>query len=456
MSRPALALEAAMSTRPPTPHRTVVVGAGFAGLAAARRLRALGADVTVVDQRSVTTFQPLLYQVATAALSADVVSHPVRTALRRGALGRARGDLRFQQATVADLDLERRQVVLADGSALPYDTLVLALGAVYDDLGIPGVRRHAYTLGTLQGALALRTQLLAQLEAAARDPDDEAARTFAVAGAGPTGVETAGALSELLAAARREAPELAGRPLRVVLLEPSSGVLNGYAASSCDYTEARLRRLGVDVRLGTGVARVAADHVTLDDGSTLATRTLVWAAGVRAHPLAERLGVSLERGHRVPVGSDLTLPGRPEVFVIGDLTGHVGAAAPHPQVAQVALQMGEHVGRVWRARSRGVAAPAFRYRDRGQMAIIGRHAAVAEIAHRFGSLRLRGMLAWLAWLGVHVAYLRGVHERVAALVAWLHEGVWRERSERASVAVEPVARGRGWLEQHERRFDQAA
>lgn len=456
MSRHTFALEAAMPTRPSAPHHTVVVGAGFAGLAAARRLRALGADVTVVDQRSVSTFQPLLYQVATAALSGDVVTHHVRTALRSGARRRARGTLRSRQATVVDLDLDRRRVVLADGAPLPYDTLVLAVGAVYDDLGVPGVRRYAYTLGTLQGALALRTQLLAQLEAAALDPDDEAARTFVVAGAGPTGVETAGALSELLAAARRETPELDGRPLRVLLIEPSSGVLHGYAPSSRTDAEARLRRAGVDVRLGTGVARVGAEQVTLDDGSTLATRTLVWAAGVRAHPLAERLGVPLERGHRVPVGPDLTLPGHPEVFVIGDLAGRVGSAAPHPQVAQVALQMGDHVGRAWRARARGAPVPAFRYRDRGQMAIIARHAAVAEIAHPFGSVRLRGVVAWLAWLAVHVAYLRGAHQRLAALVAWLHEGIWRERSARASVAVEPVAQGRGWPERDERRFDRAA
>ena len=419
-------------------HHVVIIGAGFAGLATAQALRSADVDVTVVDQYTFQTFQPLLYQVATAGLDADAVAHPVRAFLR------GRRAQRFHQGRVRDLDLDARRVRMADGSSLRYDSLVLAVGAVYGDLGIPGVRRHAFALKSLHETLALRAHVLRQLEEASRRPDDDALRTFVVAGAGPTGVEMAGALVELLQVARREASELRDRPTRVVLVEPTDRVLADYHRSSRDHAERVLRARGVELRLGTAVVRADAGSVELSDGETLATRTLVWAAGVRAHPLAQRLGVELERGWRVSVGPDLALEGRPEVFVAGDLAGGVGGHAPQPQVAQAAIQMGQHVGRVIRARLAGRDAPAFRYRDRGQMAIVGRGSGVAELAPRLGGARFRGGLGWLAWLLVHLVYLPGRRSRISALAAWVDGLLTGERPARVPLAVERADDDSGW------------
>lgn len=419
-------------------HHVVIVGAGFAGLETARSLRSTDVDVTIVDQHTVHTFQPLLYQVATAALDPSSVSRQVRGLLR------GRRGQRFRLGRVVDLDLEGRRVVLDDGGSVAYDSLVLALGAVYGDLGVPGVRRHAFALKTLHEAVALRSHLLRQLELAAHHPHDEGLRTVVVAGAGPTGVEMAGALAELLRAHRAETPELRGHPMRVVLVEPTDRVLASYGAGSRAYTERTLRRLGVEVRLGTAVRRAHGDRVELSDGTTLDAHTLVWAAGVRAHPLVERLGVDLGPGWRVPVGADLALPERPEVFVVGDLAGRVAGAAPHPQVAQAAIQMGKHVGRVIQARLAGRSARPFRYGDRGQMAIVARGAGVVEIAPRLGGARIRGVLGWLAWLAVHVAFLPGHQQRLTAATTWLRNAVTAEREARALLAVDRDAHDAGW------------
>ncbi len=398
-------------------HHVLVVGAGFGGLAVARSLRRSEVDVTLVDQHNFHTFQPLLYQVATSGLGAEDVAHQVRGIVR------GHGNARFRLGRVTDFDLDGRRARLDDGSELHYDTLVLAAGAVYGDYGVAGVREHAFVLKSLQEAVELRSHILRQFEAAALDAHaaDEGRLTFVIAGAGPTGVEMAGALVELFAVVRKDYPELAAQQPRVVLVEPTAGVLNPYTSATRAYAERTLRRRGVDVRLGTSIVRVARDHVELDDGERLATHTLVWAAGVRAHPLAERLGVTLGPGARVPVTDRLHLEERPEVFVIGDAAGVPGhATRAYPQVAQVAIQMGKHVGRVIRARSSGTASAPFRYRDRGQMAIIGRNAGVAELPKRFGGGRFGGFPGWLAWLFIHLIYLPGHQNRVSALATWVY------------------------------------
>ncbi len=436
-----------MATARTPRHRVLVVGAGFGGLAVARSLRRTDVDVILVDQHNFHTFQPLLYQVATAGLSAEDVAHQIRGIVR------SHGNVRFRMGTVTDFDLDERLIRLDDGNVLPYDSLVLAAGAVYGDYGIPGVLEHAFMLKSLHEAVDLRSHVLRQFEAAALDPTalDGGRLTFAIAGAGPTGVEMAGAFVELFEVVRKDYPELEGVEPRVVLIEPTSAVLPPYTPASRAYAERILRRRGVEVRLDTGVARVEPEWIELTGGERLATHTLVWAAGVRAHPLTERLGVPLGPGARVPVTEHLHLPDRPEVFVIGDAAGVSGnEPRPHPQVAQVAIQMGKHAGRVIQDRLRGAASAPFRYRDRGQMAIIGRSAGVAELSKRLGGGRFGGFPGWLAWLFVHLIYLPGHQNRVSAMATWIynfftfdrHARLVLDRRERAAAAVRVGAAAR--------------
>jgi len=397
------------------PHHIVVVGAGFGGLAATRALARADVRITIVDQRNTQTFQPLLYQVATATLAADDVAADVRGLLRR------QRNVRVRMGRVVGIDLAGRALRLDDGTELAYDSLVLAAGTVSNDFGIGGVHEHGFALKSVEDATLLRNHVLRRIEeaAAAPDPSDAGRLTFVVAGAGPTGVEMAGALSELVAQARADAPELADATARIVLVEPTGTVLPPFAPSTQAYTERALLARGVELRLDTSVRSVDAGSVTLGDGEVIACRTLVWAGGVRAHPLAAALGVPLARGARVPVTDRLHLATHPEVFVVGDMAGPVGDGAALPQVAQVAIQMGVHAARVIRGRLRGHAVPAFRYADRGQMAIIGRGAGAAELAPSMGGARIRGPLGWLAWLALHLVYLPGGHNRAQVLVRWL-------------------------------------
>lgn len=429
----------------PARHHVVVVGAGFGGLAVARSLRRADVDVTLVDQHNYHTFQPLLYQVATAGLGSEDVAHQVRGIVR------AHRNVRFRLGRVERLDLEGRHVHLDDGAVLPFDSLVLAAGSVYGDHGIPGVREHAYVLKSVHEAAALRSHVLRQFEAAACEPEaaDDGRLTFLIAGAGPTGVEMAGALVELFRVLRRDYPELASARPRVVMVEPTDAVLAPYGPRTRAYAERTLRRRGVDIRLRTGVTRAEPHQVELSDGSVVPSRTLIWAAGVRANPLADRLGIEVDRGGRVPVTDRLHLAEHPDVFVIGDMAGVPGAAErPYPQVAQVAIQMGKHVGHVLRARLAGREPRPFRYADRGQMAIIGRGAGVAELAPRLSGARFSGFLGWLAWLFLHLIYLPGHQNRVTAFGTWVHNffthdrhaRLLLDRSERAAAAARAPTR----------------
>ncbi|MEZ5267231.1 MAG: NAD(P)/FAD-dependent oxidoreductase [Microthrixaceae bacterium] len=343
-------------------HHVVVVGAGFGGLAAAKSLAGLPVDVTVIDSRNHHTFQPLLYQVATAGLDGDDICFPVRGVFA------GQDNVRVRLGTVTDVDIERAALRLGDGSTLGYDDLVLAAGAVTNPFGIPGVEEHAYGLKSLRDALALRSHVLMRFETADTDPVHltDGTLTVVVAGGGPTGVELAGGLIELSTMVLRH--DYPGLDLR------SAGGAGGGRGSS----PARLppqslgqgadtSRTGVEVMLNTAVSSVDATTVRLGDGSEIAAHTMVWTAGVRAHPLAETLGVELTKGARIVVGPDLSVPGYPRVHVVGDMAGATDSSgALLPQVAPVAMQSAEYVADKIRHRIHGESVQPFEYTDKGR------------------------------------------------------------------------------------------
>ncbi|HEX6419110.1 MAG TPA: NAD(P)/FAD-dependent oxidoreductase [Acidimicrobiales bacterium] len=395
------------------PH-VVIVGAGFGGLAVARGLDRAPVEVTLIDRQNFTTFQPLLYQVATSGLNAADVAHPVRGLFHR------QRNLRVHRGEVTGVDWERRRVHLADQRDVPFDHLVLAVGAVATWFGVAGAEEHAIPLYTLDDAVTLRNHVLERFEAADADPRrvDRGELNFVVVGGGPTGVETAGALAELFSVVfRRDYPDLGVGRARVVLVEARDALLAPFHTSSRQAALDTLRARQVEVRLGEAVAEVAADHVRFASGEVLPTRTVIWAAGVRAHPVAEALGLPTTRAGRVEVGDDLRVAGFEDVWAVGDVSAprdHRGAS-PLPQVAPVAMQTGAHVARQIRRLLEGRPTQPFRYRDKGTMATIGRRSAVAELP---GRVRLRGTLAWFAWLGLHLLYVAGLRNRLSVLLNW--------------------------------------
>jgi NADH dehydrogenase len=396
--------------------KVVVVGAGFGGLEVARHLADRPVDLTLVDRNNFHTFQPLLYQVATAGLNAADVAHVVR------GLFHGQRNLRFRQATVTGVDWADHQVLLQGQPPLPFDHLVLAGGAAVTHFGTPGAAEHGFALYTLPDAVKLRNHVVERFEraaarAAAGDPPEDGALTFVVVGGGPTGVETAGALAELFAQVfRKDYPELDVSRARIVLVELQDHLLAPFSPRSRRHALDTLRSRGVDVLLGTGVAEVGATAVTLADGQVLPCHTLVWAAGVRANPLADLLGLEQGRGGRIVVGPDLRIPGRDDVWAIGDIAAAADAQGEVlPQLAPVAMQAGRHVARQIGRLAEGKPTEAFRYRDKGTMATIGRRAAVAELP---GHIHLKGGPAWLAWLGLHLVFLVGKRNRASVLLNW--------------------------------------
>lgn len=422
-------------------HRIVVIGAGFGGLALVRHLAEQPVDVVLVDANNFHTFQPLLYQVATAGLDADDIAYPVRGIVSK----HPNVDVRL--GTVVDIDLEARRVLLGDGPAIDYDQLVVAAGAVTNTYGVPGVQEHAFGLKSINDALALRAHVLRQFERVSVDPSeaDDGALTAVVAGGGPTGVELAGGLSELTdRVLSKDFPNLDVRRARVVLVEPTERLLGSFSPRLSDSARSTLAARGVEVVLGVGVASADDKAVTLTDGRRIPTRTLVWTAGVTASPLARVLAAqlgpeALTRGARVVVERDLSLPGHPEVFVIGDLAAATDEGGQLlPQVAPVAMQAGEQVAANLLAAREGAPTRAFRYRDKGSMATIGRHAAVAQLP---GGIRLRGTPGWLAWLGLHLVMLIGFRNRVNVLVNWAWNYLTYDRGSR--LIVDGPQRGSG-------------
>ncbi|MFA5595272.1 MAG: NAD(P)/FAD-dependent oxidoreductase [Trueperaceae bacterium] len=405
-----------MTKRP----KVIIVGAGFGGLYAAKALRDAPAEVLMIDKNNYHTFQPLLYQVATAGLDAGDIAYQVR------GIFRSQKNFNFRQATVVDVLKESNQVVLEDGELIDYDYLIAAPGAVYNDFGTPGVRDHAFVIKSLERSIALRGHILQQFERAAVDPSlvEKGALTFVVVGAGPTGVEMSGALVELFERVlQADYPELDLRLARVVLVEAASAVLPTFSQRSQRYAERVLRRRGVDVRLQSTVAEARDNAVVLRSGEVIPTNTIVWAAGVRASHLGERLETDLLRGFRVKVEPDLSLQGYPNVFAVGDLAGpgpDVEAGKLLPQVAQVAIQGGKHAAATVVRRLQGRPGQPFVYKDLGSMAIVGRNAGVAELSPRFFNLKLRGFIGWLGWLFLHLIYLPGFRNRFSAVFSWAY------------------------------------
>lgn len=394
------------------PH-VVIVGAGFGGLAAAHRLADADADVTVIDRRNYHLFQPLLYQVATAGLSPAQIAQPIRSILRKAA------NARVILGRVTAVDRQRRVVELEDRK-ISYDVLVLATGSRHAYFGHDEWERAAPGLKSVDDATGIRRRILLAFEQAEQTSDPEARRrflTFVVIGAGPTGVEMAGAIAELAhVVLRHDFRTINPRDARIVLVEAGPRVLAAFPPSLSRSAQRSLERLQVEVRLGRPVAHCDADGVTIGD-ERLPAATIVWAAGVASSPAARWLGVEPDRLGRVVVGPDLALPGHPEIFVIGDTAHAVGPdGRPLPGLAPVAKQQGGYVARVLRARIAGrPAPPPFRYRDFGAMATIGRRAAVAD----FGWLRVDGTVAWLLWGLIHVTFLIGFRNRFVVLFDWL-------------------------------------
>ncbi|MEW6268293.1 MAG: NAD(P)/FAD-dependent oxidoreductase [Thermodesulfobacteriota bacterium] len=394
---------------PVLPH-VVVVGAGFGGLRAAQQLRRAEARVTVLDRRNHHLFQPLLYQVASAGLNPSDIAVPIRRILRR------QRNTTVLLAEVLGVDLAGKRVLLADGE-LAYDYLILAPGATDNYFGHPEWAAHAPSLKSLDEAIQIRGRVLMAFEAAEREGD--AARraewlTFVVIGAGPTGVELAGALTEiarytLASDFRRFDP----RQARVLLLEGGPRVLPTYREDSSASAQRQLESIGVEVRTSTMVTDIEPEGVRVGE-HLIRARTVLWAAGVKASPLVQSLGLPLDRGGRVTVERDLSVPRHPEVFVVGDVVAFEQDGKLVPGVAPAAMQEGEHAARnVLRLLARQPTRE-FRYVDKGSLATIGRAKAVAEI----GGTRLEGFVAWLAWLGIHVFFLIGFRNRILVMFEW--------------------------------------
>ena len=401
--------------------KVVVVGAGFGGLAVARGLRDADADVTVVDRNNFHTFQPLLYQVATAGLNAADVAYVVRGVLR------GIDNVTFRQGTVTAVDWHQQTVALADGATLPFDQLVIAAGATANFFGIDGAAEHSLPLYTLDDAAALRNHVLGRFEAADADPSlvERGALTFVVVGGGPTGVEVAGALAELFdVVLRRDFPRLDVGAARIVLVEAVDDLLMSFRPASRRDARRALEARGVEVRTGTAVESVTPTEVRLAGGERIPSHTLVWAAGVRANPLADALGVPTGKGGRIAVEPDLRIPGHPNAFAIGDVAAiDDRSGGVLPGVAQVAMQSGAHAAKEIED---GGSRP-FRYADRGSMATIGRRAAVAELPLH---IRLTGTVGWLAWLGLHLLQLMGFRNRLSVLLNWAWAYLGWERGPR--------------------------
>jgi NADH:ubiquinone reductase (H+-translocating) len=426
------------------------VGGGFGGLQAALKLRRADVDVTLIDRRNFHLFQPLTYQVATGALSPGEIAYPLRAIFKRAR------NVRVLMAEASDVDLDARKLLLSPvedvrvPASIAYDTLIVAGGSRYSFFGHDEWAQFAEEVKSLESALLARSRILRAFEAAELEPEPHRRAewlTFAVVGAGPTGVEIAGQIAELARdTLRRDFRSVDPRAGRILLIEAGDRVLASFPASLSAKAVRSLQRLGVSPLLGRTVTAVDANSVTVDhrsgDSERIATRTVIWAAGVTASPLAavlaQRSGAELDRAGRVTVEADLSLPGHPEVFALGDMVrvrASDGSAHVLPGVAPVAMQQGRHAAKALRARLRGRQAPPFRYRDKGNLATIGRAAAVADIK----GLRLSGTIAWVTWLLVHIWYLVGFQNRIVVFIRWSSSFATHGRSARLITEVQAGA-----------------
>ena len=406
-----------------TAHHVVIVGAGFGGLAVAQGLASAPVRITIIDQRNHHLFQPLLYQVATASLATSEIAWPIRHLVRK------RKEIITLLASVSSVDPHTRKVGFVDGGETAYDTLVLATGARHAYFGHDEWEPFAPGLKTLEDATAIRRRILLSFERAERETDPAlraALLTFVIIGGGPTGVELAGAIAEL---AHHNLPpdfrHIDTRKARVVLIEAGPRLLPSFTPDLSAYAHGALERLGVDIQLGSAVSECSADGVIFG-GKPLAAKVILWAAGVRASPAAAWLGLPADNAGRLKVQPDLTAPGRPEIFVIGD-TATIDAwkGKPVPGIAPAAKQQGAHVADVIKRRVGGDFAPrAFRYQHLGNLATIGKRSAVID----FGWIKVRGWVAWWIWGLAHIYFLIGMRNRLAVALSWLWIYVTGNRS----------------------------
>jgi len=399
----------------PSPRKhVVVVGAGFGGLACARKLRSSPSyEVTLVDRNPYQLFSPLLYQVATASLPEDDIAFPVRTAYR---------EVQFVRATVTGIDTAAKSISLSTGRTLTYDDLVLAVGSEGTTFGIPGVAEHTFQMKSVVDARAIRTSLLRNYESVEDGILPLEGLNVVIVGGGPTGVELAGAVRELQGEIKREFEHIAPKAT-VTLLEAGPRLLPSFQTGSSEHARKALNKMGVDVRLNATVVEATTSSLRLKDGTELIAGTRIWAAGVVAPPHWRFLGEA-DRGNRLKVRPTMQLTD--DVWVVGDAASFEGAQGrPLPMIAPVAIQQGRHVARQLIRRERGELLETFRYRDKGQMATIGRRKAVVEIRPW---LRFSGTLAWLTWLALHLAYLSGGRNRTSIFADWVWNYlVWTPR-----------------------------
>jgi NADH dehydrogenase len=409
--------------------RVVIVGAGFGGLSAARALRRANVDVLVVDRHNYHLFQPLLYQVASGLLDPSEIAHPVRTILR----GHSNTDVRMDAVRAIDLGAR----VIRCEVDIPYDHLIVAAGAVTNHFGNAQIAEHTMGLKGLNDALSLRATVLDRFESAAEATDDGERRgllTFVIAGAGPTGVEYAGALSELFGhLLPKDFPRLDFTPVRVVLVEGHKRILEAFHPRLGAIAAGVLRRRGVELMLGRTVKGADVRGITLDDGTRIEAATVIWTAGVRASPLGEQLTARLDRSSRVPVRATLQLPAHDEVQVIGDMAALEQDGEQLPMLAPVAIQQGEHAARNVIAMLSGGAAARFRYSDKGIMATVGRNVAVVQI----GPIKVAGFVGWLMWLFVHLTYIITFRSKAVVLINWGWNYIFYDRPVRLITEVSP-------------------
>jgi NADH dehydrogenase len=413
-------------------YRVVIVGGGFGGLYAARSLKNAAVDLTVIDRRNFHLFQPLLYQVATGALSPGEVASPLRYVLNR------QKNTRVLLGEVMDIDTATREVVLHEGSRVPYDTLIVATGSTHHYFGHPEWAALAPGLKTIEDATEIRTRILLAFERAEKETDvsDQRANlTFVVAGGGPTGVELAGALGEISRdTLRKDFRAINPADARIFLVEGADRVLPTYPPELSKAAEKSLIGLGVQTRAGTMVTAIDPRGVTVKDKSGqeshIEARTVLWAAGVQASPLgkilADRTGTGLDKVGRVGVARDLSIPDHPEIFVIGDLAGFEQDGKQVPGVAPTAMQMGRYAAGAIVGRLKGENPKPFRYWDKGSLATIGRAKAVADI----GPFRFSGYLAWMTWLFIHLLYIVEFENRMLILFQWAYDYFTHNRGAR--------------------------
>jgi NADH:quinone reductase (non-electrogenic) len=412
--------------------RVVVLGGGFAGIGATRALKDADVEVVLVDRHDYHTFQPLLYQLATGLLETTAVGHSLRD------LVKDQGNATIHKAAITEIDLAVKEIRFEGLAPVTYDFLVLALGAQVTFFGTDGAAEHAFPMYTLADAVRLKNHVLERWEAADKDAGlvDDGALNVVVVGGGPTGVETAGAVAELYRTNfDRDYPSVPQEKARVVLVEAGDEIFAMFKPKLREYARDALEERTVEVVTGARVQSVSPTRVTLASGEVIPAHTLVWGAGLQGNHLVESLGIELERGNRIAVGPDLELPGFPGVFVVGDVAAITDSKAGQvlPQLGSVALQSGEHAGEIISRRVAGKSEKPFKYRDKGTMAAIGRHAAVVQM---LGGRTMKGHKAQFAWRTVHLALLPTNEDRAKAIVDWAGSELTHQRVGRISVEGE--------------------